>query len=164
MSVRTATVVVALIVVMSFPGYGQKTIGRSPSGSLTTGVADTLGLVVPVVPGNVAFDLEFSEPSGNEYLEAKETGRLRIAISNPGSAAVKGVFVRLNALQEVRGVSYPDSIFVGDIPVNSSRYAIFYFKAADQLDPQIVTFGVEVRAGSALLADPKLLTFLTRQR
>lgn len=152
------------MLVTSVSVYGQKAIGRSPAGALRTGETDTSAIGVPVSKGSVTFELEFTEPSGNEYLEQKETGRLRIAIGNPGSAAVKGAYVKLRALQEVKGVSYPDSIFVGEIPANSSRYAIFYFQAGDRLDPQIVTFGVEVKAGGGLLAEPKLLTFLTRQR
>lgn len=164
MCIRGVIAVVALTLVTSSPGYGQKAMGRSSAGPLNAVESDTSATAGAGVQGSVTFDMEFTEPSGNEYLEQKETGRLRIAISNPGSATVKGAYVRLNALQEVKGVSYPDSIFVGDIPVNSSRYAIFYFQAADRLDPQIVTFGVEVRAGRGLLAEPKLLTFLTRQR
>jgi hypothetical protein len=164
MSIRVCVVLMVVAGAIPSHGYGQKSTARSAAGPLLPSSGDTSAVVVPGVPGSVAFDLEFSEPSGNEYLEQKETGRLRIAISNPGSAIVRGVFVKLNPLQEVSGVSYPDSIFVGDIPVNSSRYAIFYFQAADRLDPQIVTFGVEVRGGRGLLADPKLLTFLTRQR
>ncbi len=164
MSMRAMIAVAVLILVTSLPGYGQKAMGRSPAGALSTAVMDTSGPGVAGAQGSVTFDMEFTEPSGNEYLEQKETGRLRIAISNPGSVTVKGVHVRLNALQEVKGSIVPDSIFVGDIPVNSSRYAIFYFQAADRLEPQIVTFGVEVRGGRGLLAEPKLLTFLTRQR
>ena len=164
MNRRVVIAVAALMLVTSLPGYGQKAIGRSPAGALKTATTDTSDVGVSGAAGSVTFDMEFTEPSGNEYLEQKETGRLRIAISNPGSATVKGTYVKLNVLQEVKGVSYPDSIFVGDIPVSSSRYAIFYFQAADRLDPQIVTFGVEVRGGRGLLAEPKLLTFLTRQR
>jgi len=164
MSMRGVIVVVALMVVASVQGYGQKATGRSSAGPLKAVDSDTLAAAVAGAQGSVTFDMEFTEPSGNEYLEQKETGRLRIAISNPGSVTVKGAFVKLRPLQEVKGVSYPDSIFVGDIPVSSSRYAIFYFQAADRLDPQIVTFGVEVRGGRGLLAEPKLLTFLTRQR
>lgn len=164
MSMRGVIAVVALMIATSWPGYGQKATGRSSAGPLKAVDSDTSVAAIAGAQGSVTFDMEFTEPSGNEYLEQKETGRLRIAISNPGSATVKGAYVRLNALQEVKGVSYPDSIYVGDIPVSSSRYAIFYFQAADRLDPQIVTFGVEVRGGRGLLAEPKLLTFLTRQR
>lgn len=142
--------------------YAQQALGRSAAGSLTVTASDSTGLALPVALGRLVFDLEFSEPSGNEYLDQKETGRLRIAIGNPGSATVRGVYVKLNPLQAVRGVAYPDSIQVGEIPANATRYAIFYFQAADRLEPQIITFGVEVRGGGGLLADPKLLTFLTR--
>ena len=165
MSTRMALLLAILVVAAGLSALAQNVVGRSAPGSLKATDSDSTEAATPGGWGSVAFDLEFSEPSGNEYLEAKETGRLRIAISNPGSTSAKGVYVKLNPLQEVRGISYPDSIYVGEIPVSSSRYAIFYFQAAERLDPQIVTFGVEVRGGGkALLADPKLLTFLTRQR
>lgn len=165
MNLRILVLLPVLLVLTASVGYGQKAMGRSAPGPLTTGMSDSMDVAVRgATAGNVDFELQFSEPSGNEYLEAKETGRLRVEIRNPGSVSVKGVYVRLNPLQEIKGVTYPDSIFVGEIPVNSSRYAIFYFQAAEKLDPQIVTIGVEVRVGRGLLADPKLLTFLTRQR
>ncbi len=164
MAMRIIILVPLLILLHAPLTHAQIATGRSVPGPLGTSASDTSGVLVPVAAGSVSFDVEFSEPSGNEYLEPRETGRMRVAISNPGSATVKGVFVKLNPLQEVKGVSYSDSIHVGDIPPNSSQYGVFYFKAADQLDPQIVTFGVEVRGGRGLLADPKLLTFLTRQR
>jgi hypothetical protein len=162
MSMRVTLLLAILLLVAGPSVHAQKALGRSANGSLKATNSDSTGVAIPAARGSVAFDLEFSEASGNEYLEQKETGRLRIAISNTGSAAIKGVYVRLNPLQEVRGVAYPDSIQVGEIPANATRYAIFYFQAADRLEPQIVTFGVEVRGGAGLLADPKLLTFLTR--
>ena len=164
MSRHGLAAVAALMLATSLTGYGQKASGLSPAGPLRPAITDTSSVGVSGAPGSVTFDMEFTEPSGNEYLEQKETGRLRIAISNPGSATVKGAYAKLNSLQPVKGISYQDSIFVGDIPASSSRYAIFYFQAADRLDPQIITFGVEVRVGKVLLAEPKLLTFLTRQR
>jgi hypothetical protein len=162
MNARAGCIAVAVLLVVAATAYGQKTLGRSPAGPLTPLAADSLGEGIGGGAGSVTFEVEFSEPSGNEYLERREKGRLRVAIANPGGASVKGVYVSLNPLQEVRGVSYADSIFVGDIPANASRYAIFYFQAAEKLDPQIVTFGVEVKGLKGLLADPKLLTFLTR--
>jgi hypothetical protein len=115
MSMRAMIAVAVLILVTSLPGYGQKATGLSPSGPLKAVDSDTSATAGAGAQGSVTFDMEFTEPSGNEYLEQKETGRLRIAISNPGSVTAKGVHVRLNALQEVKGVSYQDSIFVGDI-------------------------------------------------
>jgi hypothetical protein len=107
--------------------------------------------------------MEFSEPSGNKFLDAKETGRLRLLIGNPGRMTVRNVVARVRPLAEVKEVTYNDSISVGDVPVGTTRYAIFYFGASENVNSQILTFSVELYNPEGVAADPQLLTFLTRR-
>jgi hypothetical protein len=72
------------------------------------------------------------------------------------------VIARILPLAPLQGVTYNDSIVVGDIPVNATRYAIFYFAASDTVPAQIVTVHVDVFANKAEATEPRLLTFLTR--
>ena len=76
-------------------------IGSSPA-QTATGRSNTgaISLTAPVVEDNapkksrlLGIEMEFSEPSGNKHLDAKETGRLRLVISNIGKATVRGVVI-----------------------------------------------------------------------
>jgi hypothetical protein len=142
--------------------WAQVVSARSNTGSL------------PVVGGEVSsasvnknlltLEVEFTDPSGDGFLDAKETGRLRIIITNTGRSVVRGVVAKIVPKTDVSGLTYIDSIRVGDLPVNGTQYAIFYFTAATAVRSQTVTFRVEIRNGNNdLVAEPRLLTFVTRE-
>lgn len=145
----------------------------SASAQVATGRSNT-GMISLSLPTNdsadpkktlpLTFEIEFSEPSGNKHLEARETGRLRVVMSNTGRTVVRGVVAKVVPLTPPTAVTYNDSILVGDIPANASRYAIFYFTAGESVPSQIVTFQVELFSLQAEAAEPKLLTFLTKDR
>ncbi|MGB6650267.1 MAG: hypothetical protein WBG01_17195 [Bacteroidota bacterium] len=153
------------VVAIAASAFGQTTItGRSNTGSIIPSYAETgtNGSGRPVT--GLTFEFEFSEPSGNKYLDARETGRLRIVISNSGRLSVRNVVARVVPLASPSSVTFNDSILVGEIPMNSTRYAIFYFSAKEDVPSQILTFQIELHDPSGPVADPQLLTFLTRSR
>jgi hypothetical protein len=113
---------------------------------------------------SVTYEFEFTEPSGNKYLDARETGRLRVVLTNNGKVTVRNVVVKIIPLATPSQIAYNDSIVVGDLPVNVTRYAIFYFTAGENVSPQILTFQVNIRDPRGPVADARLFTFLTRER
>jgi hypothetical protein len=143
---------------------GQTISGRSQAGSIIPSYAEG-GINGSGTPASgLAFEFEFTEPSGNKYLDARETGRLRVVIANTGRLAARGVVARVVPLASPSSITYNDSILVGEIPASSTRYAIFYFSAKNDVPSQILTFQIELHDHSGLLAEPQLLTFLTRSR
>jgi hypothetical protein len=159
------TLLVLAVTVVSLSAPGQTTItGKSNTGSIVPSYAEggTDASGRPV--SGVTFKFEFSEPSGNSYLDARETGRLRIVISNTGRLTVRNVVARVVPLASPSSVTFNDSILVGEIPMNSTRYAIFYFTAQQDVPSQILTFQIELHNPKGAVADPQLLTFLTRSR
>lgn len=158
-----------IFVMIAFPValaglQAQVVSDRSPAGSLALDLTDSSLVTLVGKPVAIDFNYEFTEPSGNNYLDAGETARLRVRISNGGRLTARGILVRLLPLSPPQGVTYSDSIVVGEIPPGETRYAIFYIAADTEMSPQIVTFGVEVHNSEGSLTDPKLLTFLTRPR
>jgi len=146
-------------------GVAQKVSGRSPSGVLNVVVqSDSVSTPSTLRVRNVSFDTEFSEPSGNNALDPKETGRLRVVLTNSGKISLRNVVVRVIPLATPTGVTYNDSITVGDIPVNATRYAIFYFTASSNVPSQILTFQIDIHDSLGGVADSRLVTFLTRER
>jgi len=142
----------------------QKITGRSPAGGIGVSITDSASTQSSLRVRAVTFDTEFSEPSGNNALDPKETGRLRIVLTNSGKIALRNVVVRVVPLATPAGVTFNDSIAVGDIPVNATRYAIFYFTAAANVPSQILTFQIDVHDPLGGIADSRLVTFLTRER
>lgn len=152
----------AALVAPSAPG--QKITGRSNAGALSVTLPDSGAPQVVERLRNVTYDFEFSEPSGNNALDPKETGRLRIVLMNSGKITLRNLVVRIVPLASPVGVTFNDSIAVGDIPVNATRYAIFYFSASADVPSQILTFQIDVHDPLGGVADSRLVTFLTRDR
>jgi hypothetical protein len=157
--------VCGLAILAAGMAMAQKITGRSPSGALNVAVQVDSGTTPSTLRvRNVSFDTEFSEPSGNNALDPKETGRLRVVLTNSGKISLRNVVVRIIPLATPAGVTYNDSIAVGDIPVNATRYAIFYFSASPTVPSQILTFQIDIHDSLGGVADSRLVTFLTRER
>jgi hypothetical protein len=161
---RILIVLSACVILLAGSLQAQKFTGKSNSGSLNVVLADTGGTPAAQRLRNVSYDFEFSEPSGNNALDAKETGRLRVVLTNSGKITLRNVVVRIVPLASPVGVTFNDSIAVGDIPVNATRYAIFYFSASADVPSQILTFQIDVHDPLGGVADSRLVTFLTRDR
>jgi hypothetical protein len=142
----------------------QVITGRSPAGSLTPAANDSAQQHGAVTNYVVTYETEFSEPSGDNFLEPRETGRLRLILTNTGKATLRNVVAKILPLSPPSGVAYNDSITVGDIPGSATRYAIFYFTAAEDVVSQILTFQIDIHDGRGVVADSRLITFLTKER
>jgi hypothetical protein len=161
---RNALVICVMAAMLCGVASAQKITGKSNTGSLTLTLVDTVGTPLAQRVRNVAYEFEFSEPSGNGALEPKETGRLRIVLSNSGKITLRNLVVKIVPLAAPAGITFNDSILVGDIPIGATRYAIFYFTASAEVPSQILTYQINVHDPLGEVADPRLVTFLTRDR
>ena len=161
---RSALFCVGILFLSLSPASGQVVTGRSPAGPLAPVVGDST-ISKPLTQNHiVTYETEFSEPSGDNFLEPRETGRLRLILTNTGKASLRNVVARIIPLALPSGVSYNDSISVGDIPGNATRYAIFYFSADENVTSQILTFQINIHDARGAIADSRLITFLTKER
>ncbi len=145
-------------------GLGQVVTGRSEAGKLSVTALDSADLQSVLKVRMATYDYEFTEPSGDNFLEPRETGRLRVVITNTGKVVLRNIVARIIPLAPPTDISFNDSIDVGEIPVNATRYAIFHFTAAENVSSQILTFQIDVRDPQGSIADSRLFTFLTRTR
>ncbi len=155
------------IITMSFcvtVGVGQTVTGRSNTGAIQAPgkqaqVKDSATSVWPL-----RFDLEFTDPSGNGAIEAKERGRLRVIITNASRIAAHGVYVKVSTLSNEAALTYNDSIVVGDIPSETVRYAFFYFTAPQRVPSSTASFRIQVYDATGLeVADSKKLMLETKR-
>ena len=161
---RSTIILAFLTLAVGCPAAAQIITGRSAAGALTAAPGDSTLIHAGGVTHVVSYETEFSEPSGDNFLEARETGRLRLILTNSGKASLRNVVAKIVPLSPPTGVSYNDSISVGDIPGNATRYAIFYFTAEESVTSQILTFQVDVRDNRGVVADSRLITFLTKEK
>jgi hypothetical protein len=164
MPMKRITLCASLLLILACGVFAQRIQGRSGVGSLSTTQMDSTG--APVVPHvrETTFDFEFSEPSGNKFLDPRETGRLRVVVTNAGKSTLRNVVIRVIPLSPPTDVVFNDSIGVGDLPVNATRYAIFYFTAGEGVPSQILTFQIDIHDALGAIADSRLFTILTRER
>ena len=155
--------VVAVVLFCAEGVDAQVVSGRSNTGSLSPASRIEKTDSKTETPRSLTIEMEFSEPSGNNYLDAKETGRLRLIIANIANVPARNVYAKLLPSGKPRGITFIDSIRVGNIPVNRTRYAVFYFTASTEVPSETLNFEVEVFDQNGLAAEPHALTFSTRR-
>ncbi|MBP1655728.1 MAG: hypothetical protein H6Q31_329 [Bacteroidetes bacterium] len=163
-TMKTVGMIGCLILASLEIGLGQVVSGRSGVGSLSVTAVDSSALNSGIKARAVAYEFEFTEPSGDNFLESRETGRLRLMITNSGKVSLRNVVARIIPLARPADVTFNDSIDVGEIPVGATRYAIFHFTAAENVRSQILTFQIDIHDPQGTIADSRLFTFLTRAR
>lgn len=142
----------------------QIVVGRSNTGALPLAPTDSAYVENRLKTRALFFEMQFSGQSSEKILSPKETGRLRLVITNTSDVPVRSVVAKLVPIDIPVGVRFNDSIKVGNIPAGGTQYAIFYFTAAEDVPQQVVTIGVEVHQQGGQEPDPRLLTFETRGR
>jgi hypothetical protein len=164
LSVRRIFFLGAVLSIGSALAVSQKVSGQSPTGSLPPPPSDSAHVANVLRTRALLFDMQFTCPSGEKFLTGQETGRLRLSITNTSEVLVRNVRASLVPIDKPIGVTFNDSILVGDIPPGQTQYAIFYLIAADSVPDQVVTLGVEVHQQLGQEPDPRLLTFETKAR
>lgn len=115
-------------------------------------------------PALLAITLQFSEPSGNNALDAGETGLLNVVVMNSGGSLARGVVARLKPGETVFGINFATSVQVGDIPTNGSASAQFTLQASENVRLQTLIFTVEARDASGVTTESKPITIAVRER
>jgi len=156
-------ILASLSMAMGF-AYAQTAVGRSNTGALPLAPSDTAYVENRLKTRALFFEMQFSGQSTEKTLNPRETGRLRLVITNTSDVQVRNVVAKLVPIDIPVGVRFNDSIKVGNIPAGGTQYAIFYFTAAEDVPQQVVTIGVEVHQQGGQEPDPRLLTFETRGR
>ncbi|KPA19332.1 protein kinase [Candidatus Magnetomorum sp. HK-1] len=79
------------------------------------------------VPPNLKATVKFNEPSGNNALDAEETGNIVVEIQNNGKGSAFQVAIRLVASEAIRHLDYPSEKIIPEISPTSTQQVIFPF-------------------------------------
>lgn len=118
-----------------------------------------LNVRVAPTPPSLSTAVKFSEPSGNNILDAEETGTLTITVKNDGKGDAFDVVVNIQADKSIHGLSYEQTIALGTIPAGKSMTGSASLRASVDLPTERVSFTVRVTEANGFDADPKRLTF-----
>ncbi len=108
--------------------------------------------------------VSFLEPSGNRYLDAEETGRIKVAVSNSGKGTASNVQIKLTPATGAKNLTYKSVTSISRIPSGETKTVEVPISAAESVASQLVRINVEVlEGGMGADADPVALSFNTRE-
>jgi len=147
---RTLTTVLVCLVLLAQTVQGQ-----------VKARSQTFSIQPPARPASLSATAEFSEPSGNGYLDAGEKGTINVTVANSGGTAAKNVVARLSAEGSTPGLVLTDRVTIGEIASNASGTGMIEVTALGTVQTGLLKFTVEVVADNNVKAEPKSLSFST---
>ena len=113
-------------------------------------------------PPNLSATVEFSEPSGNNILDAEETGKLIISIKNTGKGDAFDVKAEIKANKSLKDFSFDREVSIGTIAAGQSMTKEIELKAEENIPTDAVSFEINLKEANGFDADPMKLTFKTK--
>lgn len=113
-----------------------------------------------IIPPNLSVQLAFSEPSGDDRLDAEETAELVVTIKNNGQGSAFGVEILCN-LTGSRQVDYSETAYIGEIPSGESRTKRLKFKASENVSSGEVSVVLQFNESNNFEPDDQKITFET---
>jgi hypothetical protein len=117
-------------------------------------------LIVPVL--SVAVD--FSEPSGNGFLDAGEAADLTASIVNSGKATAKGAIIAPSNPMMFAGLSMVPPAETAEIAPGETKTVLFKIWAAEDITSQTINLKVSVSGSNFSPIDSKTISISTKAR
>ncbi len=128
----------------------DKAPGISPSSTITT-----------LVPPQLSSKISFSEPSGNNMLDAEETADLSIEISNTGKG--NGYMVQANiTITGVNGIDYDKMIYFGELAPGKSQSKSCQISAGQNLSEGTAQLKISFSEQNGFPPEDKIIQFSTK--
>ena len=128
----------------------DKAPGISPSSTITT-----------LVPPQLSSKISFSEPSGNNMLDAEETADLSIEISNTGKGS--GYMVQANiTITGVNGIDYDKMIYFGELAPGKSQSKSCQISAGQNLSEGTAQLKISFSEQNGFPPEDKIIQFSTK--
>lgn len=121
-----------------------------------------LRVFVSPMPPNLTASVQFSEPSGNNILDAGETGRLVIILQNRGQGDGFDCRAEVTIQPRIKGLAFERSVLIGTVPAGGTVKKEIALLTAEDLPTSGVSFSVEIREANGFDPLPMKLSFQTR--
>ncbi len=117
----------------------------------------------PRAPAQLTIDLSFEEPSGNNILDAEETGVVRIKLSNSGPGTAYGVQVKAAFEGDSKGISLRVPSKLDSLGPGESRLLDINVSAPEAVPSSQLRLRIDVTEANGFDVDqPAVATFSTR--
>lgn len=113
-------------------------------------------------PPNLSATVEFKEPSGNNILDAGETGRLIISVKNNGKGDAFDVKAEIKPGKRLDGLLYDKEINIGTISAGQNISKEIELKADEDIPTDSLTFDIDIKEANGFDAAAMRLTFKTK--
>ncbi len=145
------------------------TVEEHSLAAIRSGAGGAVAAKGPSLPPALAAAVSFTEPSGDNILDAGEEGTLLVTLTNTGQGAAYGVEVALRlALREPQGdvsgqgLAFPARRYLGEIAPGKSQQASIPLKAELDVPDGKATLTCSFTEANGFEPDPVEITFDTR--
>jgi hypothetical protein len=118
-----------------------------------------LRVTVSPVPPNLTASVQFTEPSGNNILDAGETGRLIITVRNQGKGDAFDCRAELTIQPKVNGLTFERSILIGTVAAGGTVKKEVALTATEDLPTSGVSLAVDIKEANGFDPNPLKLSF-----
>ena len=118
----------------------------------------------PKKPPSVSITgMEFTEPSGDNYLDAEEAGTITLTVMNRGTGPAHRVKAKLEPVAQKRSpLSYETITTIGTLQAGEKKEVSIAISAPFSVQSQRHRFRIEVAEANGFDADPKEIEFESR--
>ncbi|MBI5141642.1 MAG: caspase family protein [Nitrospirae bacterium] len=113
-------------------------------------------------PPDISFFVTFSEPSGNNILDAGETAGLAVTVKNSGKGDAFDVKAVIDAVKKPRGLAFDAETAIGTIAAGKSVVKKIALIASEETPTADVKLNVEVKEANGFEPDAVNIAFSTR--
>jgi hypothetical protein len=118
---------------------------------------------IPSYPADLTLDIQFTEPSGNNYLDAEETGTVSISITNNGMGEAYAIQPSLDLKTSIIGLSTGEFELIEKLDPSSSKEMQTTISASQNISSETVKFEINISEHNGFdLYPPGKLTIQTR--
>lgn len=122
----------------------------------------TLKLNVFPVPPNLSATVKFSEPSGNNILDADETGKITITMNNSGNGDAFDVRAEIREGRSVAGLSFARDVLIGTVPAGKTVTNEIELKAAEDIATENIDLTMSVKEANGFDPSPMKISFRSK--
>ncbi|MDZ4165608.1 MAG: caspase family protein [Smithellaceae bacterium] len=121
-----------------------------------------LRVTVSPLPPNLTAAVQFSEPSGNNILDAGETGKIIVTIQNRGQGDAFDCQAELNIQPGIKGLAFERKVLLGTVPAGSTVKKEIPLTAAEDLPTSGVSLTLDIHEANGFDPHPLRVSFQTR--
>jgi hypothetical protein len=122
----------------------------------------SLNINIHPLPPNLTSSVKFIEPSGNDLLDAGESGKLVIIVTNNGKGDAFDVKCEIRTNKDIQGLSYNKNVDFGTITAGAISTKEVFIRASEEINSEKVSFEIFAKDANGFESDPMRIAFSTK--